>query len=76
MWKLLLFGLLILTVYLIVRGKNDAKHAPPSGSRPVEQMVMCAHCGVHLPQTESLKSGQLYFCCEHHRGLGPVDRKI
>ena len=75
MSKLLLFGLLIFVVYLIVRGKGHARRTSPPQSRPVEQMVVCAHCGVHLPQTESLQSGQLHFCCEQHRGLGPLDSK-
>jgi len=76
MSKLLLFGLVVLVIYLLVRGKFAAKRAVPPDSRPAEEMVICAHCGVHLPCNESLTSGRHHFCCEQHRGLGPVDRKF
>jgi uncharacterized protein len=32
-------------------------------------MVKCAHCGIHLPRSESIASGNLSFCCEEHRRL-------
>jgi uncharacterized protein len=34
-------------------------------------MVACAHCGVHLPVNEAVKDGELHFCGEPHRLLGP-----
>jgi uncharacterized protein len=30
-------------------------------------MVVCAQCGVHLPQSDSIKANGAYFCCEAHR---------
>lgn len=50
--------------------------APPSGkpsSQPGPQpMLACAHCGVHLPQTEARMdvAGRPY-CGDAHRLLGP-----
>jgi uncharacterized protein len=40
-----------------------------SGSPPAkgEDMVRCAHCGVHLPRSESLMSGQAFYCSVEHR---------
>lgn len=40
-----------------------------------QDIVPCAHCGVHLPRSEALAGpehgrGQL-FCCTEHRRLGP-----
>ena len=76
MSKLLLFGLFGVIVYMILRasGRRRQRSAPPS-SPPTQQMVVCAQCGVHQPETESLKSGEQYYCCEQHRGLGPLERK-
>ena len=36
---------------------------------PVVVMVMvgCAHCGLHLPQTEALVQGPHYYCCLEHQ---------
>lgn len=48
-----------------VRRKNE-RSAPP------QQMVACAHCGVHLPRGDALfdAAGQPY-CVEAHRLAGP-----
>jgi uncharacterized protein len=74
MSKLLLFGLLAFLAYLFFRGTNRPKSGPAQGPRPAEQMVECAQCGVHLPEGESLRSGEHCYCCEAHRVLGPKKR--
>ncbi|TRZ69093.1 MAG: hypothetical protein D4S02_02795 [Rhodocyclaceae bacterium] len=72
MSKLLMFGLLAVIVYLILRGAGRRQRKPPSAP-PAQSMVACAHCGLHLPESESLKSGGQHYCCEQHRGLGPLE---
>jgi uncharacterized protein len=32
-------------------------------------MVTCARCGVHLPESESIRVGSKHFCSEEHRRL-------
>lgn len=32
-----------------------------------ERMVTCAHCGVHLPESEGIVDAGLTYCCEAHR---------
>jgi uncharacterized protein len=36
-----------------------------------EQMVACAHCGVHLPLSEGVTDGTRVYCSEAHRLAGP-----
>ena len=46
---------------------------PPRRGRrlpPPQQMVRCAHCGVHLPAADALAEGQLHYCSPAHRALG------
>jgi uncharacterized protein len=31
-----------------------------------EVMVQCAHCGIHLPKSESLQSNGQFFCSQAH----------
>ena len=38
----------------------------------IEQMVACAHCGVHLPAQDALVDGDRRFCSDAHRRLGPA----
>jgi uncharacterized protein len=32
-----------------------------------EKMVVCAHCGVHLPESDSIADGQANYCNAAHR---------
>lgn len=59
-----------------VKGPGDAaapKRAPKAAKPEVATpMLACAHCGVHLPQTEAVQGddGRSY-CGEAHRRAGP-----
>ena len=47
--------------------KRDA-----AGPAAPQQMLSCAHCGVHLPESESVANPQGQpFCSEAHRLAGP-----
>jgi uncharacterized protein len=54
----------IITSHLkkVGRARDDraAKH---------EDMVRCVQCGVHLPRSESVMSGELFYCSADHRQL-------
>lgn len=65
---LLLFGILGFAWWLWRKRNAEARPGAPAASeRPVEKMVACDHCGVHLPQGESLSDGNWHYCCEEHR---------
>jgi len=74
MSKLLMFGLLAVIAYLILRGAGRRQRKPPEARPAAQSMVACAHCGVHLPEGDSLTSGDRHYCCEQHRDLGPLER--
>ena len=49
---------------------GDAAHMPTTP----ENMVRCAHCGLHLPEGEAVKTVDGYrYCTAAHRDLGPRD---
>ena len=84
MGKLLIWVVIILAVMVVMRivsARNSAKRsaaakAPTSaparqpGSGPVESMVRCAHCGVHLPRSEALLIAGKTWCSNEHARLG------
>ncbi len=48
------------------------RRSAAGGERPApgaEDMVRCAHCGVHVPRSESVSAGSDFFCSEEHRRL-------
>jgi uncharacterized protein len=70
--KFLVLVLVVIAVYWIFRSH---KKKPGGASRrngagpPVEDMVRCTHCGVHLPRSESIAAGEVFFCTPEHRRL-------
>jgi uncharacterized protein len=70
---------LVLLVVLVVavgiwrsrRASDTAASNPPPLALP-QDMLACAHCGVHIPQAEALMVGKQAYCCADHRHLGPA----
>lgn len=61
---------------------NHSKHIASSGkdprkvkrgatqAKPVESMVRCEHCGIHLPRSEAVLSSGRTWCSQEHARLG------
>lgn len=64
---LLLLGFLGLVWWLWKKGQRTATGEKPPAAPAAENMVVCAHCGVLLPESDSLKDGQQFYCSEAHR---------
>lgn len=65
MSRLLLLAAIVAVVYLLVRSYR--RNAPPQDKPDAEDMVRCAHCGVHLPKGESVRADGRFFCGPEHR---------
>lgn len=78
MRNLLIFLLILGGIWWVRRALNrsDSPSPPPgaptrpaSGGAP-ERMMACAHCGIHVPESEGVRGGGAFYCCEEHRRLG------
>ena len=66
MSRLLFLVMIAAIVYWLL--KSYRKQLPEDEEMPVtENMVLCLHCGVHIPKSESLVAGNNYYCSEAHR---------
>jgi uncharacterized protein len=65
MSRLIFLFAIAAVVYLLI--KSYRKDAPAKDEASAENMVRCAHCGVYLPISESVRAGELQFCCAAHR---------
>lgn len=76
MAKLLLLILVAcLGWYFLRRLRSPRPPATPLPTqRQAERMVACAHCGVNVPEGESLRLGSRHFCCAEHRRLAEAGR--
>jgi len=66
--KILLFLVVVFVLLWLLRGANSRRRggAPPPAQAP-QQMIACAHCGVHLPRDEALPGRGGVFCGDAHR---------
>lgn len=48
------------------RSQSTAPTQPPSAP-PVQDMVVCAHCGIHLPHDEAVTGTRGQYCSTAHR---------
>jgi uncharacterized protein len=67
--KLVVLVLAFVAVYWLIKGyKRKIRGAAPRPSGAGgEDMVRCEQCGVHLPRSESLMSGEVFYCSAEHR---------
>ncbi len=80
MLKLLLMVAVLAVAAWFWMGRRRPPGAPPAAKPPTKKaadqapqsMIACAHCGVHLPQSDALMdaAGKPY-CTEAHRLQGP-----
>jgi uncharacterized protein len=67
MGKILLLAIAVWLIYAILKrysrsvGKSGTINSDP------EKMVQCTHCGVHVPQHDSVAANGKYFCSEAHK---------
>jgi uncharacterized protein len=77
--KFLILLAVIGVVLWLLKGRSrvqgpDSTGAPKPGPKPREAtpMLACAHCGVHLPQTDAvLDTAGRPYCGQAHRIAGP-----
>jgi uncharacterized protein len=62
-----LLAIVALVFWLIRRYRRSLDGAGKVRRAEIEDMVRCAHCGVHLPRSESVESGGQFFCSAEHR---------
>ena len=70
MSRLFLLLAIAAVVYLLIRSyrKNaTGENVPGQDEAVAEDMVRCAHCGVHLPSSESIRADGRFFCSAEHR---------
>jgi uncharacterized protein len=78
--NLLIFLLVLVGIYWLRRqfkppADRGGQGPADPGARPgasAERMVECAHCGLHIPESEALIGGGEPYCCEAHRREGPA----
>ncbi len=75
-WVVVIVGVLFITRLLAHHAaKRQANADAPKKAKPEslgkpEEMVRCAHCGVHLPRSDALKQDEQFWCSTDHAKAG------
>lgn len=71
MGRILIVIVIFIVIFLLLKHyrkqipkKDELNEDTPKHS---ENMVRCAHCGVHLPKGESIAIDHKHYCSEAHR---------
>ena len=49
------------------RARSTSTQRPPAAPPQAQEMVTCAHCGIHLPHTEAVAGSRGQYCSAAHR---------
>ncbi len=72
MSRYLLLLLIVIAFFLVLKGfkrLSRGQDGRAARNEPAERMVVCDHCGVHLPESESVTNGAKQYCSDEHRRL-------
>lgn len=66
--KYLILFAFIAVVWWVWNKRNQPEQKNFQGRDPAPQkMLVCAHCGVHFPESDGLSDGDKVYCTEAHR---------
>jgi uncharacterized protein len=70
MAKLILIAIALWLIIIVLKryrkGMDQQEGTSGKERHPTESMVQCAYCGVHIPESDSLKARGHHFCCQAH----------
>ena len=79
-WVTIFIVVIFVTRLLAIQAAKRNRPPPQAPSKQYnvsdssEEMVRCAHCGVHLPRSEASLLGRNTWCSPAHAKLGVRDR--
>ena len=82
MRNLLILILLVAAVWWVRRAVTRAKERAAvarkdgggqggKGGADLERILECAHCGLNVPESDGVREGGRFYCCNAHRLAGP-----
>jgi uncharacterized protein len=66
MAKILLLAVAIWLLIIVLKRYIHNMQPPARPPSSAETMVQCAYCGLHLPESDSLRVNHQHYCCEAH----------
>jgi len=68
--RYLIFIISIWLIYRISKSllrQKQAKQPKSNKNTPLKNTVRCAHCNLHIPESEAILGNGHSYCCEKHK---------
>ena len=66
MSKLIFYLVIAILIYWLLNNRKSKHMKKETLVEPIEDMVCCRHCGIHLPKSEAILIHKDYYCCKEH----------
>jgi uncharacterized protein len=66
---LILLGIVLGVIWWIKLNRATSQRQQDDNETQPQNMVRCAHCGLHLPENEAIHSRNAVYCSDAHRAL-------
>ncbi len=75
-FRLLILFLIVWFLIWIIRKQFmvSTDHKPSLKSDQAEDMLVCTHCGTHVPRSLGVEADGNFYCSQEHAELGPPDK--
>ena len=68
--RLIIILVLVWLIYSLTRRwLASLQNKSSTKNTPIESMARCDHCGLHIPQSESIQANGKTYCSEEHKSL-------
>jgi len=64
--RLIILALAIWIAFRIWQNYRASAKKPPPKIKAIPDMVACAICKMHIPDTEALRKGDKFYCSQQH----------
>ena len=65
--RTLLIVVAIFVALMLIKRLLAGRPRPPAAPPQTPKLVQCAHCGLHVNESEALRTGERYFCSAEHQ---------
>jgi uncharacterized protein len=68
--RVLAIAAVVFVALMLLKRVLSSGKSTPTPRAPAPKLVQCAHCGIHVGESDAVRAGDRYYCSAEHRRLG------
>lgn len=69
--RFLAIAVLVAVALMLLKRLFMSRKPTATPRTPAPKLVQCAYCGVHVSESEAVRSGDRFFCSVEHQRIAP-----